>query len=261
MMSPSTRGPLDYVAILRRNLAVIVVSVLAAVGVGWVAYVMTPKTYEAHASALILAGGPASVNAERASDLAGQLRSASYVQLAASDQVLARVALADKQGVLGDGVGVEELRERLTVTSPIDSAVLDVVATGDTGQAAAHLANAVVNQLKTLAVEIEWSDHPIPRPRHEIDVIDPARSPDSPVAPDFWDTMTKAAALGALLALVLVIGIEVARDRIVEPREALVRRAVIPAVGDGAGVAAYGAGDARPGREGADLTGAPGGRA
>jgi capsular polysaccharide biosynthesis protein len=228
MRSPSTRRPADYLAIVRRNLVVLVASVIAAAAVGAGAYALIPKTYEAHSSALIIAPGPASVGAERASDLAGQLRSASYVQLAVSDQVLARVARADAAGVLGDAVTPEDLRARLTVTSPLDNAVLDVVATGPTGESTAHLAGAVVDVLRVLVTELEWSDGPVAGPLHEIDVIDVASVPDSPVLPEFWGTITTAVLLGLLVGLVLVIGVEVARDRVVDPREARVPRTSRP---------------------------------
>ncbi|AZZ83929.1 protein tyrosine kinase [Gordonia alkanivorans] len=242
MRSPSTRRPADYLAMVRRNLVVLVASAIAAAAVGVGAYTLMPKTFEAHSSALIIAPGPASVGAERASDLAGQLRSASYVQLAVSDQVLSRVARAGAAGVLGDTVTPDELRDLLTVTSPLDSAVLDVVATGPTGEAAAHLANAVVDVLRVLVTELEWSDGPVAGPLHEIDVIDVASVPNSSVLPRFWGTVTTAAVLGALLGLMLVIGVEVARDRVVDPREARVPRASDAAPGGVSFVGASGGG-------------------
>ncbi|QHD84817.1 protein tyrosine kinase [Gordonia sp. JH63] len=225
MRSPSSRRPSDYLGMVRRNIVVVVASSLAAVLVGLGVFALTPETYEARSSALVLAPGPSSVAAEQASDLAGQLRTASYMQLATSDQVLARLVVDDDAGVLGDGVTLDELRGRLIVTSPPDTAVLEIVATGPTSQAAMYLADGVVEVLRDLVVELEWSSVPIARPLHAIDVIDSARAPDSPILPDLGSTLGTAAALGLVVALLLVVAVELGRDRVVGPREARVPRA------------------------------------
>lgn len=180
--------------IIRRWLAVILVATAAATVIGLALGLSADKTYEARSELLV---GPLSTDTDtmRAS---GDL-SQTYAQLATSNSVLSTAA-RDLH------IPASQLRTGVRATANSTTRFLVVRARSHDAGDAADIANSISLQLLDLGKQDPT------RPEGQLRVIDPARTPTTPVSPRLDLIIPLAAVAGLLGSLTLVLLFEFAGD-------------------------------------------------
>ena len=182
----------DYLRIIRAHWIGIAVSLILAVTVafGWSA--VQPRVYTADANGLVV-----SVNAvgDTVSSSVGNSlalsRVKSYVQLGSWRSVAER-AIAE----LGLTVSPESLVQRVRVSNPLDTVIIEVTADGPTPEEARDLASAWVRSMQAEIERIEVGDSAGPASMR-LEAADSARLPTSPSFPN----TRLALAIGAVIGL------------------------------------------------------------
>ena len=127
----------DYLGVLRRGWALLVIGVLVGIAGGFAAQAMQVPSYSATSRDLITNDTTSDLgDSLQASNLA-QSRIASYVQVVTSGLVLQPVI-----DQLGLNTSVDELASRMSVTSPPNTLVIEITATAATPSLAQRIANA-----------------------------------------------------------------------------------------------------------------------
>lgn len=147
--APSARKPeritrLDIrrqLAIIRRRLPLIILSVLLASTAAYVGSSLQPKQYEAQAT-LIVGESLSAVNPDYNQLLASQRISKTYATIATTRPLLVRVITK-----LGLNTTPEKLIKRVHASAPLDSTLLTITATDGDAASAAAIANAMGDEL------------------------------------------------------------------------------------------------------------------
>ncbi|OLT52247.1 chromosome partitioning protein [Cellulosimicrobium sp. CUA-896] len=181
------------------------VAVLTALGVlgGVVASLATTPTYEARSQVFVSVQG----SSDSASDLlqgssftVRQVKS--YTELATSPRVLDPVV--EELGLTDDAAS---LAERVRAESPMDTVLINVIATDESARLAASTADAVASSLADVVGELETpaagGDSPV-----QISTVRSATVPTEPSSPDLRLNL----ALGLVVGLALGIGLAVVRE-------------------------------------------------
>ncbi|WP_299576195.1 hypothetical protein [uncultured Williamsia sp.] len=139
----------EILDLIRRRLVFIVVCGLIAAAVPAALATTSPDSYRATAR-LFVATAAQDVTAANQGNLAAQSRVRSYALLAMGPELLARAAQRS-------GVSISEgaLAQRISVSTPPDTVLLDIAATAGTPQEAAALSDAVSQELVTLVSQAE----------------------------------------------------------------------------------------------------------
>ncbi len=196
----------DYLRILRHRwkliVAVVVLAVLAALAVS---LSTTPK-YAASTQLFVSTTGNAADTTSTAyqGGLFSQQRVTSYSELIQGKQVAQRVVDTLKLPMSADQVASE-----VTASVKTDTVILGVTVTDASPQRARDIANAVSDQFTKLARELETPQGSA-TPAAKITVVQQASLPTSPVVPQ----TTRNLGLGAVLGLLLGVGLAVLRDRL-----------------------------------------------
>ncbi|MEV0247868.1 protein tyrosine kinase [Nocardia sp. NPDC050712] len=170
-------GLTDYLKIARRRWLIIAVALavgLLAAG----AYLRSqPTTYVASSSTYVSMATGTSVNDSYQGGLAAQGRVRSYLGLATSATVAQRV-IDD----LSIKMSVEEVRGKITASSPPATATIIISVTDENPQLARDLANTVVAHFRRLVAELETIEQTA-APAARVEVIDKAELPTDPAGP------------------------------------------------------------------------------
>ncbi|WP_053615673.1 Wzz/FepE/Etk N-terminal domain-containing protein [Nocardiopsis sp. NRRL B-16309] len=141
--TPGSSGPelREYTALLRRRLRLVVAGVLGGLVLATAAVLMVPPSYSATAAVQVRPTGVAELTGERSGRVAGDVNLDTEAQVVLSDQVAAQAAdaLAESGGAAPD---TADLRERVEVTVPPNSNVLEIHYTADSAEAARAGADA-----------------------------------------------------------------------------------------------------------------------
>jgi len=195
----------DYLQILRNRwkliTAVLVVSILAALGE---ALLTTPK-YAASTQLFVSTTGQESTAAAYQGGLFSQQRVASYSELIRGQQIAQRVVDTLKLNFSAARVGGE-----VSVNVVPNTVILGVTVTDASPERARDIANALATEFTKLAAELETPQGSTTAAA-KVTVVQQASLPTTPVVPQ----TTRNIGLGAVIGLLLGIGLAVLRDRLV----------------------------------------------
>ncbi|MFC3994838.1 Wzz/FepE/Etk N-terminal domain-containing protein [Nocardiopsis sediminis] len=111
----------DYAALLRRRWRTIAAGTLAGLAAAAVALLVAPETYTGTSSVQVRPTGIAELTGERSGRTNGEVNLDTEAQVARSAQVAAAAA-----ELMGTGASAADLRERVSVTVPPNSSVLEI---------------------------------------------------------------------------------------------------------------------------------------
>lgn len=225
----------DYLKVLRGHwLAVLVCTLVGgAAALGWA--LVQPKVYTSEASGIITTGVSQDLGAALVGDNYAKSRVKSFVDVATSQPVAEHVIDA-----LGLTDSPAALISRVTVTNPIDTAVLQVSAMAATPETAQQLAEAWIAGMSAQIAEIENSGPPstpdVDGPGTGLQSVvgfstfDAATLPASPSSPN----TPLSIALGLAVGLAFGVGYAVVRntlDRRIRTVASLTRSFRVPVIG------------------------------
>ncbi|MGJ0117905.1 YveK family protein [Williamsia sp. MIQD14] len=139
----------EILDLLRRRLLFIVVCAVVAVSIPVALATTSPDSYRATAR-LFVATSAQDVTSANQGNLAAQSRIRTYALMAVGPELLARAA--QRSGVSIDG---RQLAQRISVSTPPETVLLDIAATAPSAQEAATLSDAVAQELVTLVSQAE----------------------------------------------------------------------------------------------------------
>ncbi|MFD3701810.1 Wzz/FepE/Etk N-terminal domain-containing protein [Nocardia sp. NPDC058658] len=196
-------GLIDIWRIVRQRWLLIVAVALVCTAAS-AAYAQTmPTTYSATSSMYVSMATGTSVNDSYQGGLAAQQRVRSYLDLATSTTVAARVV--DDQGLR---ITPEQMRAKITVSSPPATTVIIIAVQDSTPTVARNLADATVAQFRTLIDELESIQRGA-APAARVAVVDRAAVPSAPIG----QPSSRLVLLGLIAGLALGTGAAFVRER------------------------------------------------
>ena len=217
----------DYMRIFRQRWLAIVLATLlgGALAFGWT--LTQPKVYTASGSAIITTGTSASIGDALVGNQYAISRVKSYLDIAKSRQV-AEYAIEQ----LGIKESPDAVVGRVTVSNPLDTAVLRVAANGSTPQEAQKLAEAWIAGMTKVVSDLENANNTDGSQASvvQLQTLDTAVAPTSPSSPN----VKLAVALGLLVGFAIGIAyalIRAAVDRRLRSAEQIEREFDIPVLG------------------------------
>ncbi len=196
----------DYLSILRHRwkliVAVVVLAVLAALALS---LLTTPK-YAASTQLFVSTTGNAADTTSTAyqGGLFSQQRVTSYAELIQGKQVAQRVV-----DTLKLPMSAEQVASEVSASVKTETVILGVTVTDASPERARDIANTLSQQFTQLVTELETPQGSA-TPAAKVTVVQQASLPSSPVVPQ----TTRNLALGAVLGLLLGVGLAVLRDRL-----------------------------------------------
>jgi len=194
----------DYLRILRNRwkliTAVLALGVLAALAFS---LLTTPK-YAASTQLFVSTTGQENTTAAYQGGLFSQQRVTSYSELIQGQQVAQRVV-----DTLKLPVGAAQVASEVSVNVKTDTVILGVTVTDPSPERARDIANALSQQFTQLVTELETPQGSTSAAA-KVTVVQQASLPTTPVVPQ----TTRNIALGAVVGLLLGIGLAVLRDRL-----------------------------------------------
>lgn len=193
----------DYLRIWRKNWILIVVTtlVITALSAAW-SLTRTPE-YQAQTRLYVsVRTGEASIGDLQQGTTYARQAVTSYVDIVSTSIVMDKVSEE-----IGDVLTPAQLSSRVSASSPSNTVLIDISVTDDDPSLAAEIANttaAVFSDVVTNQLEKPSEGSPA---RVQIDVVQPAKVPSSPVSPN----VTRNLALGFLLGLMLGLAAAVLR--------------------------------------------------
>ena len=194
----------DYLRILRNRwkliTAMLALGVLAALAFS---LLTTPK-YAASTQLFVSTTGQENTTAAYQGGLFSQQRVTSYSELIQGQQVAQRVV-----DTLKLPVGAAQVASEVSVNVKTDTVILGVTVTDPSPERARDIANALSQQFTQLVTELETPQGSTSAAA-KVTVVQQASLPTAPVVPQ----TTRNMGLGAVVGLLLGIGLAVLRDRL-----------------------------------------------
>ncbi|WP_300014133.1 polysaccharide biosynthesis tyrosine autokinase [Pseudonocardia sp.] len=201
----------ESVQILREQWLVVAVAVLAAVLVAGVSWLVRPAEYTSRLTLYVSTQSDNPAAAYQGAQLSQQ-RVVSYVELAGSPRVGAEVAAR-----LGTDATPEQVSDRITASSPMDSVLVELAVTGTSPQDAAHVADVVGAVVADMVEEVERPTAVAGGAPVSAQVVQPATVPTSPSSTGLAVALLVGLFAGLAIGIVAV----------------LLRRAMDPSIGTG----------------------------
>ena len=187
---------LSFRRVVRQQWQFIVATLLVTLLVAGGVTLLMPRTYRASAQMFVTAESEAGPFA--ASQFAqDQVRS--YAEIVNSPTVISPVI---EELQLDETP--EDLGERITAEVPVDTAVLNVFVEDSSAERAAQIANAMSEQLRLLATELQTPEGETTA-LVEVTIVKPAPVPDAPEFPQPVNNLLLALILGLGLGLGLAV--------------------------------------------------------
>ncbi|MFC6010658.1 Wzz/FepE/Etk N-terminal domain-containing protein [Nocardia lasii] len=196
-------GLIDMWRIVRQRWLLILAVALVCTGAA-AAYAQTiPSTYSASSSMYVSMATGTSVNDSYQGGLAAQQRVRSYLDLASSTTVAARVV--DEKGLK---VTPEQMRAKITASSPPATSVIVITVEDSTATGARDLTDSAVAQFRRLVDELESIQRDA-APAARVAAVDRAEVPSGPLGPP----PSRIVLLGLIAGLALGAGAALLRER------------------------------------------------
>lgn len=189
----------EFVESLNRRWLVVVGTVLAGVAIAAAIALLSPKSYTSTTQILVSASGGETASAVEDASVYAERLMTTFARLGASPMVL-EPALER----VGTDEDARSLAERVTVSVPLNTMLLDVSVEAASADAAAADANAVGEALEQAIQEVA----PTLDARGSVVTtvtITPASMPASPSAPDWGLFLSFGALVGAFVGLALLL--------------------------------------------------------
>jgi capsular exopolysaccharide synthesis family protein len=214
----------DYFRILVKRWRLLLIPTLLCVAAGVGTTVAATPIYQASAQLFISVQAGTDVTSLAQGNSFSQGRVPSYAEIVTSPSVTR--AVVDQ---LKLDITPEQLAGQITAEVPPSTVLINLSVTDTQAKRAADIANAVAKRFATVVEELE---RPVGTGRTpvKLSVTQPARSPDSPVAPKPAQNIS----LAFLLGLSLGVGLAVLRESLdtsVKSTDDLARAAGVPALG------------------------------
>lgn len=222
-----------YLRILRAHwIAIVIFTIVGGLGAfGWT--LLQPKVYTANASAIITTGVSGDLGSALVGDNYAKSRVKSYLNIAKSRSVAEFVIQQ-----LGLDVTPEQLVSRVSVANPLDTAVLEISASGSTPEQARDTAETWIEGMIEQVSMLENANQPTPTDPDEplVESIVQLRTLDSAVLPTEPSSPNTrlAIAIGLLAGLVLGIAFAMVKnilDRRIRSVAMIEREFDLPVVG------------------------------
>ncbi|MFD3507870.1 Wzz/FepE/Etk N-terminal domain-containing protein [Nocardia sp. NPDC058666] len=217
-------GLIDIWRIVRQRWLLIVAVVLVCTGAAWAYATTVPSTYSASSSMYVSMATGTSVNDSYQGGLAAQQRVRSYLDLAASTTVAARVV--DEKGLQ---ITPEQMRAKITASSPPATSVIMIAVEDSSPTGARDLTDSAVSQFRKLVDELESIQRDA-APAARVAVVDRAQVPSTPLGPQ----PGRFVLLGLIAGLMLGAGAALLRertDRSLRTPDAVARALPVPVLG------------------------------
>ena len=218
--------PSQYFQILVKNWLVVLTSMLVGLLLALGLSALLTAKYESTASLYVsVRAGTSGANDDLLQGASfAQTAVTSYIDVATTAVVLDKVAQE-----LNNDFSIKQLKDRLTVSSPPDSVLIEITAQ-DAPQVAAAIANTTGDVfIDVVENEIEISDAGGDSPI-QVRIIDPGQVPSDPTSPKLWLNGLAGIVLGGLIG----IGIAVLRgitDTRIHTIDGLEQLTDVPVVG------------------------------
>jgi capsular exopolysaccharide synthesis family protein len=216
----------SYLPVLRAHwLTIIAITLLGgAVAFGWT--LLQPRVYTADSSGYVSAGDNSDTGNALVGNNLAESKVKSYINIGTS-RVVAQFAIDD----LGlAGVSPEGLVNRISVTNPAGTVLINVSATGPTPTDARDLAEAWLRGMAQQITEIEGGSSATGQSIVKLVALDSAVLPRSPTSPNTRLSIAIGLAAGLVIALVYAF-IRHTLDRRIRSAEAVEREVDISVIG------------------------------
>lgn len=215
-----------YFSAIRQRWTLVVAVALLGVVTASAVYFLRPVEYTAETSLYVSAqatGG--TLEAFQAAQLSEQ-RVSSYTELATSPRVtletIKRLGLPDRS---------EQLAQRLTATSALNSIIIKISATDTSPTEAARIADTIGTVTAEAVYELERQGGPGSPAPVSVRLVQPAPLPDAPSSPGLPITLALGLVGGLVLGLVAALA-RYSLDTSVSSHEALKSASGVPNLGD-----------------------------
>lgn len=188
-----------YLALLRRSWLALLLCFAVGGTLGYGASYRTDPQYRATASVFLSPGQGQSIGELAQGSTYTRSLVQSYVRLATTPTVLQPVI-----DQLGLDTTPGDLADRVSAETQQDTVLIDITAVAGSGASAAAIANAVGDQLANATESLS----PRGTTAIEVTTVSPATAPAAPFSPD----RRLDAGIGAVLGLLLVVGVVVVRE-------------------------------------------------
>ncbi|PNI10548.1 chromosome partitioning protein [Arthrobacter sp. AFG7.2] len=192
----------DYIGILRRNWILVLGTTLVGLLVGGTISAMTKPTYSAETQLFVAIQSSGSVQELQQGNTFSQARVQSYVQTVTSPAVLQPAI-----DTLGLNESAEELSQRVTASSQLDTVLINISVNDESPVQAAAVARGVADSFVRVIDELEKPRTGGPSPVN-MSVTKPATAPTVPSSPNTKINL----ALGLILGLGLGVTASVFRS-------------------------------------------------
>lgn len=193
---------------VRKSWAVILIATIVGAGCGLAAALFTAPVYSAHARLFVSAHATGNTSDLRQGGSFTQNRMRSYVQLGKSHKVMSAVAEATETNR-----SAESLARSLSISTPINTVILDISAEGVTPQQAAILANTTAAELKTAIQDIETSSAGEESPVR-VTIVKTAVPPTAPTSPKVALYLLAGLIFGGAIGIAAAIARQILDTRI-----------------------------------------------
>lgn len=196
----------EYLRVLNRHW--VVITMYSALGAA-AAFLLTstiPKVYVATTTQFVR-GVPNSGVPDYQSTQLALARAKSYTVLIANPDVLAGI-LSDT----GTSLPPEEVYSRLSVSNPIDTTLIEVVARGRTAEEAQSLSIAAANNLAKIIMRLESAGVVGGKSPIDIQTAVPALRPNGPSSPRPTLNIAVGSALGLSVGSIIALGLDTRRS-------------------------------------------------
>lgn len=191
----------DYLRILRKRWITIVVTMLVVVGLAGVFTALQTNQYSSQTQFFVSVSGAADNTALQQGSTFTQERVKSYAQLMKTPKALDPVVAE-----LDDGTTTSELAQRITVTTPPDTVLLEVAVQDTSAKKAQRIATAIGETFPEVVSQIEKPSGKASSPI-KVSLVRPAQTNESPVSPN----PIRNLGLGVVIGLLLGFGLALIR--------------------------------------------------
>jgi capsular exopolysaccharide synthesis family protein len=198
-----------FLTVLARRVRTVVLVFLACVTGSGLATLLATPTYTAEATLFFSVGSADSVDDLQQGANFTRDQMTSYASVVQTPVVLQPVI--DELGLSGS---TGDLADKLDVTAPNNTVLLEVEVTDTDARQAAAIADAVSEQVITVVEDLAPAGTVAARPSVEVTVVAPAETPEDPSSPDVLLNLVAGVVLGLGFGVLAALGREALDTRV-----------------------------------------------